>query len=283
LRSRPCGESGDEHLWSRRSIADGGMRPHGIVVTTPALDDDLRLVERVEDLAVEKLVAQARIEALDEAVLPWAASLDVGGPCAYGSNPVLHGFGDELGSIVGTDVPGNAAQDEEVRQRIDHVDGLEPAGDANGQALMGELVDDIEHAEPAPVVRAVLEEVVGPDVIAVLGTQADTGAVVKPEATALGLSGRNLQPLAPPDPLHPLVVDEPAGPAQQLGDLAIAIAAILLGQFDDVGGQPLFIFTAVGDLALRRAMLAERRTGAALGDRQLSSDMLDAGAATRGA
>src|SRR5688572_8570776 len=30
-------------------------------------------------------------------------------------------------------------------------------------------------------------------------------------------------------------------------------------------------------------MLAERRTGAALGDAQLSSDMLDAGTATRGA
>ena len=60
-------------------------------------------------LAVEEFVAQARIEALDEAVLPWAASLDVGGPCAHGSDPVLHGFGDELGSIVGTDVPGNTA------------------------------------------------------------------------------------------------------------------------------------------------------------------------------
>jgi hypothetical protein len=39
----------------------------------------------------------------------------------------------------------------------------------------------------------------------------------------------------------------------------------------------------VRDLTLRRAMLAERRTGAALGDRQLTSNMLDAGAATRGA
>jgi hypothetical protein len=97
------------------------------------------------------------------------------------------------------------------------------------------------------------------------------------------LPGRNLQPLAPPDSLDPLVVDEPAGPAQQLGDLAIAVAAILPGQFDDVGGQPLFIVTALRDLALRRAMLTERRTGAALGDGQLLSDMLDAGAAARGA
>jgi len=80
------------------------------------------------------------------------------------------------------------------------------------------------------------------------------------------LPGRNLQPLASPDPLDPLVVDEPAGPAQQLGDLAIAIAAILPGQLDEIGCQPLLIITALRDLALRRAMLAERRTGAALGD-----------------
>jgi len=130
---------------------------------------------------------------------------------------------------------------------------------------------------------AVLDEVVGPDVIAVLGPEPDTGAVAQPEATALRLPGGNLQPLASPDPLDPLVVDEPAGPAQQLGDLAIAIAAILAGQLDDVGGQPLFIVTASRDLALCRAMLAERRTGATLGDRQLPSNMLNAGAATRGA
>src|SRR6188768_3970514 len=104
------------------------MRPDGVVVASPALDDNLRFTQRVEDLAVEEFVAQARIEALDEAVLPWAASLDVGGPCADGSDPVLHGLGDELGSIVGTDVSGNTAQDEEVRQCVDDVDGFEPAG-----------------------------------------------------------------------------------------------------------------------------------------------------------
>jgi hypothetical protein len=148
---------------------------------------------------------------------------------------------------------------------------------------VGKLVDDVEHADLAPVVGAVLNKVVGPDVIAVLGPEPDAGAGVEPQAAALRLPCRNLQPLASPDPLDPLVIDEPTGPAQQLGDLAIAIAAILPGQLDDVSGQPLFIVTAVRDLALCRAMLAERRTGAALGDGELPSNMLDAGAATRGA
>ena len=42
-----------------------------------------------------------------------------------------------------------------------------------------------------------------------LGAQPDAGPVRKPDATLLGLFGRNLQPLAPPDPLDPLVVDDP--------------------------------------------------------------------------
>jgi DhnA family fructose-bisphosphate aldolase class Ia len=97
------------------------------------------------------------------------------------------------------------------------------------------------------------------------------------------LPGRHLQPLASPDPFAPLVVDQPASPAQQLGNLAITVAAVLPGQFDNVVRQPGVIVAAMRDLALRRAMLTERRAGTPLRDRQNASNMLDAGAATRGA
>ena len=43
------------------------------------------------------------------------------------------------------------------------------------------------------------------------------------------------------------------------------------------------VAAALRHLALRRAMLPERRTGATLGDMQLRSDLLNAGTATRGA
>lgn len=48
----------------------------------PVRDDDLGLAQGVEDLTVEGLVAQARIEAFDIAILPGAACFDIGSPGA---------------------------------------------------------------------------------------------------------------------------------------------------------------------------------------------------------
>jgi hypothetical protein len=131
---------------------------------------------------------------------------------------------------------------------------------------------------------AVLDEVVGPDVVRVFGPQPQAGPVRQPEPPALGLPLRDLQPLTSPDPLDPLVVDHPArGRAQQLGDLAVAVATVPARELDDGGREPLLVVPAPRDLALRRAVLAERSAHAALGDPELVSDVLDAGAATRGA
>ena len=53
-----------------------------------------------------------------------------------------------------------------------------------------------------------------------LGRSARDGYRIRPDATLLGLFGGDLQPLAPPDPLDPLVVDDPAdGRTQHLCDL----------------------------------------------------------------
>src|SRR5262245_29692966 len=60
------------------------------------------------------------------------------------------------------------------------------------------------------------EEVIGPDMIALLRPQPDARTVGQPEPAALGLLMGDLQPLT----LDPLVVDCPARLAQQFGDLA---------------------------------------------------------------
>lgn len=117
-----------------------------------------------------------------------------------------------------------------------------------------------------------------------LGAQADAGSVREPETAAFGLSGRNLQPLASPDPLDPLVVDDPARRrTQQRGNLAIAVAAVAAGQFDEVGDELLLIVSAARDPALRRAMLPEHAADPPLRHFESEPNVVDAGTATRGA
>src|SRR5690606_11060817 len=117
------------------------------------------------DLAVEKLVTQSSIEALDVAVLPWGAGSDVGGLRPDSGDPVLHGRGDELRAVVGADVLRHAAQDEEIGQDVDDVGGIELAIDADRKRLMRELVDHVEHAVLPSVMGSVFDEVVGPDMV----------------------------------------------------------------------------------------------------------------------
>src|SRR5262249_16093602 len=129
--------------------------------------------------------------------------------------------------------------------------------------------------------RAVRDEVVGPHVIAMLGLQADARAVRQPQTSTFRLLVRDLETFTPPDPLNPLIVHQPAGVPQQRRDLPIAIASVMTGKLDDVGRQPLLVVAALRRLALRRTVLAERRTGATLGDAKTTANMIDAGAATR--
>jgi len=86
-------------------------------------------------------------------------------------------------------MPGDAAQDEQIREQIDDVDRLEPARYPNGQALVGERVDDVEQAELASIMGAFLDKVVGPDVVGALGSQPGTRSVSQPQAGTLGMSG----------------------------------------------------------------------------------------------
>lgn len=97
------------------------MRSDCAVVAPPSLDQDLGLSQRIEDLAVQKLVPEAGIEAFAIAVLPWRSWCDEGRLGAYRANPGAHLLGDKFRAIVGPYKRGRAAQDEQVSQSVDHV------------------------------------------------------------------------------------------------------------------------------------------------------------------
>src|SRR6516162_1865877 len=112
----------------------------------------------IEVLAVEQLIAKAGVEALDVAVLPRAAPLDVGGLAL-------------LPAAAGCTIP-----------------------------------------RPARACRA-------------------GGCLWGPSAPHVARS------------LDPLVVDYPARLARELGDLAIAIAAVVPGKLDNIGCETLLVVT----------------------------------------
>jgi hypothetical protein len=149
-------------------------------VLSPAFDDSFGLGEAVEDLAVEELVAKFGVEALAIAVLPRRAWLDEGRLRADRCDPLPHCFGDELGTIVRTNMPRHAAQDEEVRQDVNDIGGLELPVYPDRDAFAGKLVDHVQHAELPAIMGAILDKVVGPDMIGMLRSQPHAGSIVQP-------------------------------------------------------------------------------------------------------
>jgi hypothetical protein len=80
------------------------MRSLRIVVFSPLLDDDLGFFEAVEYLSIQELVAEPSVEALAIAVLPRRSRFDIGGLGADSLDPLPDRIGNELGSVVGTDI-----------------------------------------------------------------------------------------------------------------------------------------------------------------------------------
>ena len=55
---------------NRSQVAQRAVETFAIVFTSPILEQDFGLEERVEELSVEELVAQPGVERLDVSVLP---------------------------------------------------------------------------------------------------------------------------------------------------------------------------------------------------------------------
>lgn len=151
------------------------------------------------------------------------------------------------------------------------------------QAFPTCLGDNGQDAELLAVMRAAFDEVVGPYMAGIFRTQPDARPVIEPQATALWLTLRDLQPLAAPDPLDPLVVHCPSRMAEQRGHPAITVAAILLRQCDYILRQHLFVIRPAWRFALRRSMLTQHPADPSLGLRKLLSNMIDAAPSPRGA
>src|SRR5690606_40632647 len=82
---------------------------------------DLCLSEAVENFAVEEFIAKLRVEALAIAVLPRASWLDERSLCADGHDPFAHCLGNELRTVVRTNMARHTPHYEQIGQDVDDV------------------------------------------------------------------------------------------------------------------------------------------------------------------
>jgi hypothetical protein len=120
-----------------------------------------------------------------------------------------------------------------------------------------------------------LDEVVAPDMIAMLRSQSDAGSVVQPEpATRLLLPGY-FQPLTAPDPLDTITPDLPAGVGQQRCDPTIAVTSVLGCKRDNRSRQRILVSSDGGGVSLRPAWLVDNPAGLALRETVFPSNAFD--------
>ncbi len=168
-----------------------------------------------------------------------------------------------------------AVSEEQLAQHMQHVLAVEPAPDMNGQAFTGKFVDDGQHAECLAIMGAIHDEIVAPDVVSVCRPQPDARSVIQPQPASFRLFVRNLEPFAPPDALYPFETDGPAILLKQPVDTSVAITPETGSQANDRPCQDILIGPASWQLALRRSMLTEHRTGTALGYLQFADNMIN--------
>lgn len=97
--------------------------------------------------------------------------------------------------------------------------------------LTGMFIDHRQHAGGPAIHRPVHDKFAGPDMVSLLGPEADAGTVIQPEFCPFGLLKAYVEPLAAPGPVHTLVVQMPDLVPEPRRDPAVAIAAYSVAKF----------------------------------------------------
>jgi hypothetical protein len=129
--------------WSRRwngsceafraFVTELAVRPMMVVLAAVVLDDHSGFGQSPKLLAVEALVPEASMEALDEAVLPGAARLDVDRLDRVGRQPALDLLGDKLRTVVAAQVGRSSVFRDGPFHPFKHVSAFKrPVGAAHG-------------------------------------------------------------------------------------------------------------------------------------------------------
>ena len=188
------------------------MGPYVVVLPSPVLYHHSILGQSPKLLSVEGFFSKAGVETLHVSILPWASWLDVEGLNPLFGKPATKPAFDELRAVVASDVIESSLALDKRGHDPSGLSGVCPTVHVDAQALARVLVDHVEHAKLASAQGRVVNEVPGPDVIAMprLVRKARRGA----SKHSLGLLGQNGEAKFPAKPLNHAGPDRPAIPIQ---------------------------------------------------------------------
>ena len=129
-----------------RLIADGRVKPPGVVVGHPCADQMPGMAEIPEQVFVQAFIPQPPIESLAESILRWLAGCDVVPVESPVLNPREHSVRRELRSIVRNNHLRCAAPGDDVVEFADDPAARQRDICNGAEAFLGHVIDNVQHS-----------------------------------------------------------------------------------------------------------------------------------------
>ncbi len=177
-----------------------------IVVDAPVSDDLSGMTVIAEQMFVQAFIAQASVEAFDEAVLHGLARLDVMPLDTSILAPLQNGIGCQLRSIVADHHAGKSSRFGDPVQFPPDADAGNRVIDHRRQTFPAEVINDTQNAEAPAIDQGVRDEVQRPTLVRPLGERHGRTSAERPFPPAT-LADRQAFLLVQPVQLLPVHLD----------------------------------------------------------------------------
>ena len=187
----------------RGGVAERGVGPPGIVIIGPCGDLLAGVGQAGEQRLIEQLVAHPSVEAFDEGVLGGLARRRVVPLDPALAAPFQHRVRGQLGAVIADDHARLAVHGDQLLQLTHHPLARDRGIRHRLQAFTRDIIDDVEHPEPAARDHLVVHEVEAP---ALVGKRRNRGGRRSANRAFATLSPPHGQPFLAIQSLHLLAV-----------------------------------------------------------------------------
>ena len=204
-----------------------------VVEVPPVVKDDLCVPDGEEDLPIQAFHSQPRVEAFRESVLPGFTRFDVPGLDVLAGQPQGQVMGDKFRSVVAPYKRWWAVQGHEFLQSLPYLLSCEAVVCTQSQTATSELVFDGQDADGRAILQALMDEIVGPNLVWASGCLWN----LLSRTDFLGYFAFLSQVFLLPDAVHTFAAYLPPFTAEQFVNKAVTTGWMFQGQITDTGRE----------------------------------------------